>query len=179
LIEQRGYSPTNLTPLGEFLYNYNSWESDSTVANSQPTIQLTAKQIAFFKRYGFVVIQDCIPLNLIDSLNTEIYEKLRGIAGIDPENLLASTKVQWNKVAGRFGGMLELYFLKGQEDIREHPNPYWATVQLLENTWFAQNNAEIGFGHPIEGLNPRHLWLYVDRMNFRLPETIMEKISSK
>jgi len=146
------------------------------VSNTQPTFTLTTKHIAFYRRYGFLVIPNCIPRELTDPLRAEIKEKLWDIAKINTDDLLSSTSEQWSKVSGKFGGMLEIFFLKGQEKIREHPNPYWAIVQLFENTWFAENNKEIGFDHPFKDLNPRHLWVYVDRMNFRLPKKIMENI---
>jgi len=178
-IEQTGYTPYPLTELGNLLYGETEWSHDTVITENHPTIQLTTRQIAFIRRYGFIVIPECIPLPLVDSLNAEIDELLEKIAGIDTQNLLASTREQWGKVCGYFGGMLEFYLLKGQERIRDHPNPYWAMVQILENTWFAENNTEIGYGHPFETLNPRHLWVYIDRMNYRLPNEIMEKISSK
>jgi len=178
-IEHTVFTPDPLSDLGQLLYSETNWGPDTVVTENQPTIQLTAKQIAFIRRYGFVVIPECIPRPLINSLISEIDESLEKIAGIDTQNLLESTSEQWGKVCGTFGGMLEFYLLRGQDNIRSHPNPYWVMAQILENTWFAENRTEIGYGHPFETLNPRHLWLYVDRMNYRLPEEIMEKISSK
>jgi len=98
------------------------------------------------------------------------------IAGIHANRLEISVPEQWKKISGTFGGMLEFYLLENQEKIRENENLYWITVQLLEATFFSANNKEIGFWHPLEGLNPRFLWLYVDRMNYRLPEKLMHLI---
>jgi len=174
-IEQNTYQLQPLSELGNLIYGETHW-TETSLAENQPTINLTPEQISFFRRYGFIFIPGCIPHSLIDSLNAEIHEKLLTIAGINSRNLLVSTPDQWSKVCGSFGGMLEFYFLRFQERIREHPNPYWVTVQLLENTWFAENNVEMGFYHPFLEMNPKQLWLYVDRMNFRLPEEIADKI---
>jgi len=114
-IEHKDYIPCPLTDLGDLLYCETAWSPDTVITENQPTFQLTTKQIAFIRRYGFLVIPECIPRPLIDSLNAEIDEELEKIAGIDTQNLLASTREQWKKVCGNFGGMLEFYLLQGQE----------------------------------------------------------------
>jgi len=173
------YDRAPLDDLGHFLYNYTPWDNTTQITNNQPTYSLTEIQITFFRRYGFVVIENCIPQPLIASLNKEISDRLKSIAGIDTNNLLRSTKEQWKKIGGKFGGMLELYYCPSQDQIRQHPNPYWVIVQLLEQTWFHEQKRDLGFDHPLGNLNPRHLWLYCDRMNFRLPEDILKKICEK
>jgi hypothetical protein len=177
-IEQR-FDRCDLDDLGNLLYNYSPWENNTQITNNVPTYALTDIQISFFRRYGFVVIENCIPKPLIESLKFEVSDRLSNISGIDTDNILSSTKEQWKKVSRKFGGMLELYYCPSQDLIRQHPNPYWIIVQLLEHTWFDNNRSELGFDHPLTGLNPRHLWVYCDRMNYRLPEDILMKICGK
>jgi len=169
-------TPHKLYDIGNLLYNYTPWDDTTQISNNAPTYTLTENQIIFFRRYGYVVIPDCIPLVLILTLNQEISECFRNIAGIDTNNLLRSTKSQWKKIGGSFGGMIELFYCRSQEEIRQHCNPYWVIVQLLEQTWFHQQYRQLGYDHPyFDDFNPRHLWLYLDRMNYRLPEHMLRK----
>jgi hypothetical protein len=177
-IEQK-FERCTLSDLGNLLYHHSAWTNDTQITDNTPTYQLTPNQITFFRRYGFLVIPNCIPQPLIESLKNEIDEKFKVIAGIDTNNILASGKEQWKKIGGSFGGMIELFWCRFQDEIRQHPNPYWVIVQLYESTWFNQNHKELGYDHPFMDINPRHLWLYCDRMNYRLPEDILRKICNK
>jgi len=169
----------DLNDLGNLLYNYTTWTDNTQITNNTPTYTLTPTQITFFQRYGFVVLEDCIPQQLVQNLKKEINDRFKSIAGIDTQNILSSTKEQWRKLGGNFGGMIEFFYCPSQDEIRQHPNPYWAIAQLLENTWFHQNKKELGYDHPFDELKPRHLWIYCDRMNYRLPQNILQSICSK
>jgi len=165
--------------IGNLLYNYAPWQENTRINDNNPTYYLTDTQINFFRRYGYVVIENCIPEIIIRRLNTEISNRFNSIAGIDTNNLLKSTKEQWKRIGTKFGGTIELYYCPAQDEIRCHLNCYWIIVQLLEKTWFDKDKKELGFDHPFEDLNPRHLWIYCDRMNYRLPEDLKKIIQNK
>eukprot|EP01125_Pyxidicula_operculata_P011899 TRINITY_DN3895_c0_g1_i1.p1 TRINITY_DN3895_c0_g1~~TRINITY_DN3895_c0_g1_i1.p1 ORF type:complete len:437 (+),score=79.25 TRINITY_DN3895_c0_g1_i1:78-1388(+) len=181
LEQSDGYTPFDLNQLGTYLYGYESWPSGQDLGHltEGSDFKLTQQQIDFFQRYGYVVIPNCIPQQLIDGLQEDITNFL-GRRGIDVNDLENSDKRNWNKVCGIFGAMLEYYYAPHHEAIRQHPNTYLATSQLLKNTWASTNKKELGFWHPFEEeLNPEKLWIYIDRMNYRVPERIGDIIKQR
>jgi len=143
--------------------------------NTDVTLTLTDTQIRFFKRYGYVVIPNVIDASVTSELSQQMRDFVQEVGGIDINKKSTITADNWKKVGAPFGGMLECYWRTSMEKIRQHPNPYWVTVQLIEKTW--ASGTEEGFVHPFGSLNPKQLWLYVDRCNFRFP-TALAKIES-
>jgi hypothetical protein len=168
-LESDGYEPYPLNDLGKKLYNYMFVESKKNIEeieDFEENFKLSQREIDFFQRYGFVVLENIVPRSDAIACKNEI-ERFFSKKGIPFQNPEKITCGQWSKVASTFGGCVELYWLKSMEKIRQMQNPFEATKQLLANTW-ASGSLE-GFEHPFGKLNPDNLWLYIDRCNYRFP----------
>jgi len=178
-LEMPGYKKFNLSNLGKKLYGYDSWRSDETLdtkegkkeEEEEGVIKLTSREIEFYKRYGFLVVENVIDRSITSGLRDEIDAFVKRF-GLDISDISTVNPETWSKVGEKFGGMLELYWLPKMEEIRQHPNPYWVAVQLLENTW--SSGTVPHFEQPFGKFDPRHLLLYVDRTNLRFPNKLVD-----
>ncbi|KAF0975007.1 hypothetical protein FDP41_005760 [Naegleria fowleri] len=167
-----------LTPLGQCLYNERSYKTllqpDDQI---QPILnqhsRLTQRHIDFFHRYGYVVVENVVSDEECDQLLNELchYSTQAGC----PLSMNAKTVSQsdFANIGGNFGAMVEWYYLPMQQRLRQHEGLYATTVNLLANTWCATtpNAYHVPYECPFaEHLDARKLWLYVDRMNFRMPD---------
>ena len=173
-----------LTPLGECLYNEQPYQNLLTVDDEHPVsvidqiLQendhfLTQRHIDFFHRFGYVVVENIVTDADCDQLLVELchYSTLAGCP--ISVNGKSVSQNQFAKIGGNFGAMVEFYYLPMQQQLRMSPALYTATVKLLTNTWCSTtpNAWNVPYECPLAPhIDPRKLWLYVDRMNFRLPD---------
>lgn len=168
-----------LTPLGQCMYNMSKYTSDvppmteeETQAVKEGMSKVTDRHIAFFKRYGYVVIENALPLSFVQQCQTGIsnFFKRNNV----PLDLTMNHQAQkhqvtwqnWKRVAGKFGGMVESFWTAEHEQLRLSPLVYGINVALTQQTW-AQN---AGFWQsPYGAFSPYHLWLFSDRQNVRFP----------
>eukprot|EP01080_Neovahlkampfia_damariscottae_P010256 gene10256-2675_t len=175
--ECNSYKPIELSNLGKCLYGFEKWnkKEDEKLTNKFP---ITQTHIDYFKRYGYVVIENVIPKELTKSLKIETDEKIKEITGIDMSDFEKNFDIKkWSNVAGSFGGMIELFWLKSMEEIRQHENLYSVTVQLMKSTW--AEGDEFGFEQPFGKLDSHKLWVYVDRQNYRFPQSFIEGLKKR
>lgn len=234
-LETEGYQPHPLTALGKLLCNYRDWaEHDEMEKEKHKDTQkyweegqmeelkkiypVTDRQVAFYRRYGYVVLPDAIPKDLTAQLREETKVFLLK-KGIDVDDLSTVTREKWATVSGTMGGMLELFWLPAMESV--HPplplpafsSPLFKSLHVqtnrLDSTQYPtllqynylrilgpkamvhsahkqntsgltliRNLSEPGFTHPFGPLNPRHLWLYIDRQNLRFPRHIASMLDA-
>jgi len=133
---------------------------------------LTQRHIDFFVRYGYVVVENLVDDADCDELMRQLshYSNLVGCPLETTEELLKS---EWRKIGGNFGAMVEFYWLPMQQQIRMNEKLYAVTSKLLANTWCSKtpNPWSVPFECPLaDHIDSRCMWLYIDRMNYRLPE---------
>jgi len=158
-------------------YGYQQWtDDDETLLDDlYGAFPLSERYIEFFKRYGFVVVENVFPKELTRAVANQTAEFLKKVADIDVNNIQDTlTSKKWFTVAHRFGGMLELYWLSSADEIRQHPNGYSVTAQLLAATWSRKEKEP--WLHPFGDLDPRKLHLYIDRQNLRFPSKLVDDI---
>jgi len=170
-----GYPILKLSDLGKKLYDYEKWNEDDEemLDDAYSALPLTERQIQFFKRYGYLVVENAFPKELTRYAAMQTKEFLQKV-GIDFSNLgntLNSKK--WSIVGHRFGAMLEFYWLDSSDKLRQHPNGYSITAQLVKATW---SKNEGPWKHPYGDFDPKKLNLFIDRQNFRFPTSIVDKI---
>ncbi|EFC43146.1 hypothetical protein NAEGRDRAFT_80163 [Naegleria gruberi] len=169
-----------LSTLGKCLYNEISYnpllQEDSKddaikVILEKHSDVLTQRHIDFYHRYGYVVVENLVSNEDVTQLFKELthYSAKCGCK-LDSDSLTTS---EFKKVASGFGAMVEFYYLPTQQKLRMDEKLYASTVKLLSNTWCAKspNALKVPYKCPFASdLDPRCLWLYVDRMNYRLPD---------
>ncbi|KAL9646883.1 hypothetical protein ABK040_013743 [Willaertia magna] len=167
------------TELSKLLFNEKEWtneviERDSEIDKILRKYDeiLTERHIQFYHRFGYVVVENAVETSECDDLLNEFLGASTKLGcPIDKKNEL--TNGEWRNIAGNFGAMIEFYWLKGQQNIRKSEKLYTATVKLLANTWCCKqdNLWNVPYKCPlIEEVNPKCLWLYIDRLNYRLSE---------
>jgi len=191
-----------LSALGKKLYGYEPWTSSSNNSNEQENnakanvsgeqllelapkdvqeqIQkgkslVTDRHIAYYKRYGYVVIENAVQAEVINALkaSTSAFLKQHGVQLdlLQPTRKQPVTIEQWEKISSSFGGMLETFWLPEMDLLRQDPVLYGITVRMTEATW--ATNTQF-YEHPFGKIDPQHLWLYVDRQNVRMPKSWSE-----
>lgn len=168
------------TKLAKALYNEIEWnELDQPLQQNGNVVSdidqlignygqlLTDRHIAFFKRFGYVVVEGAMPRQQATKLYNEAIQfcKKKGCDLLDPSSLGAK---EYERIASQFGGTVELFYLEEQQRIRLDETMYAITAKLGAETW---NTNQGPFTHPFTNQNfdSRKLWLYIDRMNIRLP----------
>jgi hypothetical protein len=178
-IEKQGLDPLPEldTPFTKMLYNVEEWDvnvGDEIISRFGNL--LTDKHIAFYKQYGYVVIENMIDSNICDQLYNQILSHAK-FCGCDVGSLMQGgliTAEHWDKIGGAFGAMVEFFWLPIQEQLRLDERAYAVTSKLLSETW-ARNDQS--FSCPFaDRIDPRKLWLYNDRVNIRVPDAVIRKM---
>jgi len=164
-----------LTERGRLLWGYDEYDP-SPAAKTERAHQLKTafplhqRYIDFFKRYGYVVVPGTINQSEMDALNQRVNDHVMQSSGIDHNNLEETlTPEKWKKVAGKFGGMLNLFYFGEMDAIRDSVNLHAIQSQLLEAT-FDKKRADPLFTCTLEEFDWTKLWVRCDRLNFRLPD---------
>jgi len=175
-IEKLGgsYKPPPLTELGTHLYNKVPWSNmtaEMLFRDDKMRAKATPRHIAYLKRYGYVVIENLVSQELVDNLATEIDDKLAS-HGVNIKDLTGpmsgETWKNFTKISGTFGGMLEFFWLPGQEIIRQDKCLYNVAAEIVSKTWCSGDVLyKHGYG---DELKPEFMWLYSDRCNYRFPK---------
>lgn len=168
------HQPLPLSPGFErMLYGLEPWKLPLPGPQPDPPL-LTEAHHAFFRRYGYVVVEGVIDADTVNRVNLATEDFIKEHSGVDvhrPQQTL--TAQRWSKVGDSFGGMLQTEWLTEMERIRLMKRPYAATVELLRSTWYQRT---VPFEHPFDDLDPEKLWSYPDRQNFRWPDAVLASL---
>ena len=138
--------------------------------------KLTARLLAFFIRYGFVVVPSVVNSTKTAELRSQIdnFLRLRYSIDMSSHDSIRSTLTlpRLKRLISSYGsGMVELFWLPGMDAIRTDPHVYSVFASLLEGTWATGirpfQNSGIEHSH--------RLLIYADRCNLRFPESILEE----
>lgn len=97
---------------------------------------LSARDQAFFKENGYVVVHDVVPRENLDAVIDAIWEFL----GMDRNN-----PDDWYRDPLRPNGMVELYQHQAMWDNRQHPRVYQAFTEILgaEKLWVSMDRVSM------------------------------------
>ena len=167
-----------LTELGKCLFNekeygdmLNPGGEIEQILNKYGCL-LTPRHIDYFHRFGYVVVENLVDEKDCDQLLSELIH-YSNKAGCPLGNSM--TNDEWQRIGGTFGAMVEFYYLPMQQRIRLNEKLYATTVNLLSHTWCNSGRNDNPWCVPYvcpfaHELDYRKLWVYIDRMNYRLPE---------
>ena len=133
--------------------------------------EVTATHVAFFRRYGYVVVERALPAELVARVAEEVKAHLLKRHGVDLADLrgsLSAARMQ-RAFSPDGSGMIELYWLAAMEEARQHPALLAATQRLYAHTWA---RSAPGFKDASAPPRPR-LHFYVDRCSARLPASCL------
>lgn len=164
-----------LSPLGRQIWGYDEYDATDGGRTQRweqvkKDFPLERRYVEFFKRYGYVVIPNVIGQEQVASLNLQVDEHISKNSPISFEDLQNTLTVKnWLKISCRFGGMLNVFYLKEMDRIRQNPNCYAVQAQLLAET-YAPGDLPLFETAPLQPFDPTALNLRIDRMNFRIPD---------
>jgi hypothetical protein len=172
-IEKTGFEPKELdTTLSQLLYDEKEWKDDLLQDDGEigkilkkHNGLITERHIAFYKRYGYVTIENAVDSELCQALYDQALQQSK-LLGCDIRK--GVTAEEWKKIGGNFGAMVEYFWLPQQEIMRHSEELYTITVDLYQQTWGSQDPL---FANPLKDADGRKLWVYNDRMNIRLPDS--------
>ena len=140
---------------------------------------LTPAHIAFFERYGFVVVEGAVERGVALAAAAGVREHLHQRHGLDvsSEDALSRT-LTLPRLVRAFSpdgsGMIEAYWLAAMEQCRQTPSLLEITRRLYAQTWGAAS-VKPAFRVADAPRRPRLLF-YVDRTSMRLPRKALEKL---
>jgi len=174
----------------EFLYD----PMEKTPFNFDKKV-LSEKQLAYLQRYGYLVMENVYSHQEVDQLNLEIDEAIVKLSGIyapidekDSRNKFKELREnifdkwddfmfepdQWRKLAGKFGGVLDFYYLPTMMKMRQSELTFKVVSEITEHFW-CSNKSPMSFRDEIDFKN---LKIYLDRVNNRFPTGLVDKIRS-
>ena len=122
-LEVEGYQPSTLSPLGELLYGVKDWKENDDSKETfgweeelKKVYPITDRQVAYYRRYGYVVLENAIPKDLTAQMREETKAFLLK-HGMDIEDLNSVTREKWATVSGTMGGMLEIFWSPTMEAV--------------------------------------------------------------
>ena len=191
------YTPSLLTSLGKELYGYShggkariqpreraaaaakaiateqaDWADAEADAPSGTAAQLTDAHVAFFVRYGYVVVEEAVARDLALRVAADVRAYMRSRHGLDVDDLAKTLSIE--RLRRAFSpdgsGMLEVYWLQAMEEARQTPSLINITRRLYARTWASGQPTFRTSGAPVR---PR-LHYYVDRTSVRLPSRAVQ-----
>ena len=159
----------------------SSSSSSSSSPSSKIIRHLTPRLLAFFVRYGFVVVPNVIQQTKTTKLRKEIASFVLDKYHIDITNEITAktslTLSSLRKMISSYGsGMVELFWLHGMDAIRTDPGTYGVFSDLLRGTWFTKTRP---FEHRAHIDDPNRLLVYADRTNVRFPANLLNELMEK
>ena len=138
---------------------------------------LTAAHVSFFLRFGYVVVEGAVPEELTAAIATDVREHLLRRHGIDLDDAVRTlTLPRLQRAFSPDGsGMLEVYWLRSMEEVRQLPALHDVTRTLFERSWGA---AARGFRRSRSSgmVAQPDLGLYIDRTSVRLPAAALQPL---
>ena len=125
---------------------------------------LTPELIAHFITNGYVVVPDVLTSEEVKNCRDSLHERMLQL-GFDYTDMTAEKY----KNMPRFGCQSEIFYPDFKFEIHEDPRFFHIMSQLFEAT-FAPGIE--GFESPFSGFNPHQMYMYIDRMNCRLPDAV-------
>lgn len=131
---------------------------------------LTQEQIDTFKKEGVLVVFDILSSDEIQYARNNLHNQLKKY-DIDHDRILKADPEMLNKLQGpRIKSCTSnMFYPKWKLDIALHPK-VWDVTRTLWKETFAKNL--VGFDHPFGRFNPNHGYAFIDRICYRLPDSI-------
>ena len=144
--------------------------SFSTSGNDNVPTQLTSQQIEEFRENGLLVVKNVLTTTEIELVRNNFHTFLAGY-GILHDNLTttASNLSQLSSTGGA-GGILDVFYTEWKLALNEHTKIVRILSELWEHTYATASDPL--FDHPFGPFDPYKGFMYIDRVCYRLPDTI-------
>jgi len=141
----------------------------------------TDAHIAFFRRYGFVVIENIVSKDLARELRDAVRKEMKDRCDIDVTSLdTLKHTITFEKLRRAYSpdgaAMVEMYWHPLMERIRQDPAVSGTFLELVRGTW-----GRGGSAYRLSGLKKKvdddeNLLIYIDRTNLKLPGCALENL---
>jgi len=125
---------------------------------------ITEKHVEDFITNGFVVVPNVYSSDEVQNIRDSLHNTMRRL-GFDYDNMNSE---QFSDMP-RFGCQTEIFYPDFKFSIHEDPKFFNIVSKLFESTFAAGIS---GFESPFSGFNPKQGYMYIDRVNCRLPDSI-------
>lgn len=129
-----------------------------------------------FRNDGVVVVKGVLTPKEVESARQAFAASLLSSVGCGADDLDATAAgLSLLSSTGGSGGVLDLFYEDWKLYVAEHPKVVHAMNQLWENTYASAKDTL--FAHPFGAFDSRKSLMYVDRVCYRVPETVSKKFS--
>jgi hypothetical protein len=155
----------------------------------QDTFRLSPEQIRTFCHDGVLVVENVLTPSQLDAARKGLSETLAR-DGVDTEDL-DNTGCALQKLSSTngSGGVLDLFYDDWKMNVATNPRLFSITTQLWESAYFHCGEAKDDLRddddnnqfkwHPYGAFNCQHGYAYIDRIGFRLPTELAQKLGAE
>jgi len=131
---------------------------------------LSEEQVDEFKNRGILVVKSVYSKEEVECIRNGLHDNLRSSVGCDVNDLAgtASNLSKLSSTAGA-GGILDVFYAPWKLEVNQDPRLFALASEIWSRT-YAENQAP--FDHPFAAFNPHHGYMYIDRVGFRVPDSI-------
>lgn len=130
------------------------------------------EEVEEFRSRGLVVIKGVYTKEEVASISAGLHDHLLSSVGCDVSNLsgTAANLSKLSSTAGA-GGILDVFYAPYKLAVNQDPRLFSLASELWRRT-YAENKAP--FSHPFGEFDPSRGYMYVDRIGFRVPDSISD-----
>ncbi|CAH0487985.1 unnamed protein product [Peronospora farinosa] len=137
---------------------------------------LTDQQIQQFMDQGVLVVPNVLTPNELAESRQGLHRELAKY-GVDHDNLIETgDNLKKLSSTGGAGGILDLFYPSWRLKVAEHENIFAAMTDLWQAT-YAHNHSD--FQHPFGNFDGKRGYMYINRVCYRVPDTISKKFAAK
>lgn len=131
---------------------------------------LGEEQVEEFKKRGVIVVKNVYSKEEVEAIRREMHQHLQSSVGLDVDDLpgTASSLSKLSSTAGA-GGILDVFYASWKLKINEDMRLFSLASELWRRT-YAENSPP--FQHPFGDFDPGKGYMYIDRIGFRVPDSI-------
>ena len=133
---------------------------------------ISCAQIEEFKERGVLVIPQVLQSHEVETARSGLHAFLAQKAGVHIDRLgdTAAGLTKFSSTGGS-GGVLDVFYEEWKLSLNEHPTVVQVIMELWEQTFAAPASNPL-YQHPFGSFDPYRGLMYIDRICFRVPESI-------
>jgi hypothetical protein len=140
----------------------------------------TEAHVAFFRRYGFVVIPNLISKEVATKLRDDVRKEMKERCDIDVTSLdTLKRTMTFEKLRKAYSpdgaAMVEMYWHPLMERIRQDPVVSGTFEALVRGTW-GRGGGAFRRSKKSDNMEDENLLIYIDRTNLKLPGRALETL---
>ena len=136
---------------------------------NKPT-QLSSKQIEVFREQGVLVVKNVLTSAEVEIARKDFHSFLAGYGVLHNDLTTTASHLAQLSSTGGAGGILDVFYTEWKLALNQHPTVWSILSELWEHTYATASDPL--YDHPFGPFDPHKGFMYIDRVCYRLPDTI-------